>query len=340
MIQISKISTPSLEYTASWTAFNSHLQSSFIEKVSDFFLYFFHRMAMRCLMPSSQIPKEILDYQKKIFSNWSHGLNFKSHLLHVKTPDGSLIHGYFLQQPHTLPSDPLVIFFQPNGGISTCKNFADVMEGSRTQNIRCNFIVFDSRGCGYSEGEATVAKDFILDGDSIYQFAKQYLKVPPHQIHCMGFSMGGAVAAQVKALHSDELGSLVIDRSFSTLKDAVLAHSVSRMHFTCRLISTIVIFLLNLLGWSTLDSEAALKKIRSRTLVIYHPKDGIICGNSQLSHHVSSFSNHITKLNLSRFRLVVDQGSDLHNLPLCSFQNKDGQSATQKVINFLDPTFV
>jgi alpha/beta superfamily hydrolase len=319
------ISQTKLSFDAYWSLQNCHLKDSLSDKICKFALHWLYRFAMKNCLPAHFMYKNKNLQQENFAFQSNHQNNYILHPIEVKTPDGALLKGTFLQHKSLMPNAPCTIIMQPNATIYSFDTFENLIEHPTSHAQACNFVLFDYRECGESQGEVIHPKDLIVDGDSIYQFVKDYLQVPPSQIHAIGHSLGGGVAAQVYALHPSNTGNLVIDRSFSSIRDAA-----------CKLISNKVIasiaaFALKILGWDLLNSAEALKNIRSKTLVCYHPYDEIIKKGAQLQEKLLSQSPHITKMHLGSSML----GYNIHGHPLEFFDLGMGLSPLNTIKKFI-----
>lgn len=175
-----------------------------------------------------------------------------------------------------------VILFNPLGASSRHGLYSSLEAECLSKN--CNVITFDYRGLGSMWRLA----DYIVDGESVYQYATKELGVEKDNVQLFGTSLGGAVATQVLALHPESKGKLVADRSFksvfSLLKEffsiqclGALVQKISSFVF-----SLFIAYPVYLLGWE-LDGEKALKKIEGEKRIFYHPKDPIAPPNANLA---------------------------------------------------------
>jgi pimeloyl-ACP methyl ester carboxylesterase len=168
------------------------------------------------------------------------------------------------------------MFAQPNRVLHTEGVFYNILSAAIEKGKECNFILFDYRECGESEGTAITAKDLILDGESIYQFARDELNVDPKDIHLMGLSFGGGVTARVKAIHPECTGNYVNDRSLTGIIETVY-ELLGKGIF-----AKIACVILRFFGWEALNAEKAFENLQGNTLISYHPNDYLIKGSAQL----------------------------------------------------------
>ena len=191
-------------------------------------------------------------------------------------PDRVKLRGTFLQSSSCKPNAPVIMFAQPNRVLHTEGVFYNILSAAIEKGKECNFILFDYRECGESEGTAITAKDLILDGESIYQFARDELNVDPKDIHLMGLSFGGGVTAKVKAIHPECTGNYVNDRSLTGIIETVY-ELLGRGIF-----AKIACVILRFFGWEALNAEKAFENLQGNTLISYHPNDYLIKGSAQL----------------------------------------------------------
>lgn len=319
---------PQISFTAQWNTSNKSLKNTLWEKISRVAFYSLHSLAMSLALPSIKLPKTTaLEGQRDFDERWKDVFHLKR--IELVTPDGVKIRGTFMQRKDCEENAPVVIFAQPNQALAHGSEgitaFNGIINYSVIEEKKCNFLVFDYRGVGTSEGSPTLAKDLIIDGESVYQFAKDSLKVDPQNIHMMGYSFGGGVTAQVKALHPESTGNYVNDRSFTSIIDTTY------ILFGKGIIAKIACGLLRLLGWNALNSASALEKIKSRTLLAYHPKDEVIRNEAQLSASPQTRAPNIKKLELTA-NLPEDSH---HSYPLQYMLTQSGRTAAEEVGEFL-----
>ena len=176
---------------------------------------------------------------------------------------------------------PTVILFNPLGA-------EDSIHSGLTTSLmarKCNVITFNYRGLGTTKK----ANDLVLDGESIYQYATQELGIERNKIHFYGLSLGGALAAQVKALHPESEGKYVGDRVFKSVFSLITEKcSIHKLGSTVKKITSFIagIFLahpIRLLGWEW-EGTKALAKMKGNKLVVYHPKDFIVPVSASLAN--------------------------------------------------------
>ncbi|MBM3207266.1 MAG: alpha/beta hydrolase [Chlamydiae bacterium] len=309
---VTRASSSSLYYQARWNTQNENLQDSLFDKVSKFFFSHIHRFLTSLAVPSTTFTQARIIRSDQNHRNILSTLKCTQTEINIRTPDNKNIKGSLICPQGTSLSDPVVIFAQPNASVSVESTFIDTMQEIIKLNKKCNFILFDYRGSGFSKGSLLQAKDLVLDLDSVYMFAKEQLKIPTQDIHMMGFSLGGAVTSQVKAMHPECTGNTVIDRSFSNIID--IASSLVKKN---AIISFLARHVLRLLGWGWLNSTEAFKKIKSPSLILHHPKDYIIKEEFQLQRTIDTRQRNIQTINLNNLNWAPCD--NFHCVPLSMF---------------------
>jgi uncharacterized protein len=120
-----------------------------------------------------------------------------------------------------------------------------------------NVLLYDYRGFGKSGGVPSEAGVYA-DGQAAYDYLVKDKKVAPGKLIAYGESLGGSVAAHLAG--TNQVGALVLDSSFSSLKGMVQA---------------IAPFLADMVtpGFDTL---AEVKKVNAPVLVLHSPKDEVV----------------------------------------------------------------
>ncbi|MBI3236656.1 MAG: alpha/beta hydrolase [Chlamydiales bacterium] len=141
----------------------------------------------------------------------------------------------------------------------------------------CNVITFDYRGLG----STWQAEDLVVDGESIYQYATDELGIDPAQVHFYGFSLGGAISLQVKALHPEVESKYVGDRSFKSVFSWITEKfCIARLGWLIKKITMAVsaIFVaypVYFLGWEWNGSQI-VDLVGGEKRFIYHPQDDLL----------------------------------------------------------------
>jgi pimeloyl-ACP methyl ester carboxylesterase len=155
---------------------------------------------------------------------------------------------------------PTVVFFSASG--NSC--YGGEYESIMNRAFVAHYVLFNYPGVADSKGQLKTDAAFSDVAKEVVTFAARELKTPLHRIHLLGRSLGGAVAAGLKGM-MPELGSLVLDRSPSSIPDVI------RSHIGC---SSCCLPILTPLAF---DSRKALGRLREeRYWVLYHPEDRMI----------------------------------------------------------------
>ena len=319
----SAVTSQIISFTAKWDASNSSLQDSFGCKVSKVCLYLLHRFAMGKVLPATRILKERVESSKSTFAENRLINQFQRKPIEITTPDGVKLRGTFLQSPGCKPNAPVVIFAQPNPMLHTEGAFYNILSNALEKGKQCNFILFDYRECGESEGTAIMAKDLIVDGESIYQFARDELDVDPKDIHMMGWSFGGGVTARVKAIHPECSGNYVNDRSFTGIIETMYELLGKGI------LAKIACIILRFLGWEALNAGKALQTLQGTTLISYHSNDYLIKGSAQLRN-----SQYAKQPNIRILKLQGQESDGIKNYhahPLAIITQNNGSRAIAEV---------
>lgn len=154
-----------------------------------------------------------------------------------------------------------VVFFCGNAmQYESMLNFAK----EYSEEVDANVLLFNYRGVGRSKGDLHGPEDLISDGNACMQFI-QSRDIPEKNIVLHGYSIGGAIAAQVSSKH--EKSPIVSVNSFSSLSKEV--------EELIPVIGKVVKLILLNIGWE-LDSIKALEGNKAKKLIIYHKLDGIV----------------------------------------------------------------
>lgn len=212
----------------------------------------------------------------------------------VETPDGVRISIKHLRCLTSEKSVPTCIYFPGNAEISYPYTLPALMSYCIEQRLPCNFVFFDYRGVGDSEGNMEVIQDLVIDGYSVVRWVEDVLQTPPDQIYFHGVSLGGAIATETKALNPAWSGPLVSDRSFSTLEEEVRALITEATGYAWmgRLAATIV------KGQGhQLNPAAKIPQLEGRVAIVHHPEDPVIPKGARM-HDVLKEEGEIFKFQL------------------------------------------
>ncbi len=345
-----------ITFQAQWFENNKHLAETFIEKITRSFLFCVNKLVMSLILPAAQISQERVKNIGNIFKEkWNTHIgmhrflnkNFTSRPIEVMTPDSVKLRGTFFKNVAASETAPTVIFFQPNAMLSKQGAFDWVLEQAALQEFPYNFVYFDYRGCGESEGTPHSKKNLFLDGESIYQFVRDKLHVPSNAIHFYGWSLGGGVSSNVKEIHSGFESRYVNERSFNyieyVVKNFLNDFIDRRFNFlsSCMKdtlstgITWLAAFWLSLLNWK-IESVKAIENLKGKTLIVHHPEDELMKNEASLYHSLFQRAisplPHIEELNLNRS--PSSQSFFVHGAPLAAFAD-DNLNPEHEISKFL-----
>jgi fermentation-respiration switch protein FrsA (DUF1100 family) len=171
--------------------------------------------------------------------------------------DGTRLNGWFFES-QTKPATATIIFFHGNGG-----NILNVgWLGQRFAKHGFNVLLFDYRGYGASEGEASRESDLYADGDAAVDFVIKQKGMRPEQIALYGQSLGTAVVADVAS--RGNFGAVVLESGFSSassLATTALPWLPRFLHF---------------LGKNRFESARKVRRVTSPILIAHGDPDGTI----------------------------------------------------------------
>lgn len=189
----------------------------------------------------------------------------------ITTPEGIELQATVFTRNGSDPTKtPTVIYCNANCGFQVDERYRDLMSQSLLSGADCNFITFDYRPVGNPNSTFFNEDDFITDTHSVIEYAKKELKTQNHLIHLYGLSLGGAIAVKTRARHP-ELGALINDRSFSSIKDVILSHCYTCFkpfgYLAARFVKT---------KGLAFDAASDLERSNARTLLLFHPEDKVV----------------------------------------------------------------
>lgn len=216
---------------------------------------------------------------------------------------------------------PTVILFNPLGA-----NYS-IHRGLLSSLVarKCNVVLFDYRGLG----STWRAEDLAVDGESVYQYVTQELGTKSDKVHFYGFSLGGAIAAQVKSLHPESKGKYVGDRPFKSVFSLITENCcIARFGSIIKKITSLVAMILfalpiYLLGWEW-DGSLALAQMKGERRIVYHPNDSLVpfeanlaskcpleerirlSTNTTAASHFATIDDHLTEAGASASSVVAD----------------------------------
>ena len=307
-------------FTASWNKENARLNPdegfwNLARKVKNFIFLFPNSIMAACINPRSEFPF----HPSSLLTG-----NYGSFTKEIITSDRIHLTAHVNVVEGATPNTPTVILFNPLGANDS------VHHGLKTQlaNRRCNVVTFNYRGLG----NTSRAEDLIVDGDSVFQFVTQELGTQKNKVHFYGFSLGGALAAQVKALHPESEGKYLGDRPFRSVFSLITENCcIERLGWLVKKITSFVsaIFLaypIYLLGWEW-DGCKALSQLKGDKRIVYHPNDCLVPFEANLAFQCPS--DEVICLNRH------ETGCTTHFAPLDAHSTAEGAPAVAVVADFL-----
>lgn len=187
----------------------------------------------------------------------------------IETPDGELLHGWYCRAAKPIASG---VFCHGNTGNLTIS--ADVIP--HLLDAGFNVLFFDYRGFGKSSGRPSF-RGVVADGVTA---ARHHDKIRPQHLPSVlyGFSLGGAVAAQVIRRHSFD--ALILQSTFTSLP------SITRVLFP-RLP-------LHLFAGNVFDTLAVIRKLQVPLLVL-HGTDDEVCP-CWMAHEIYDACNMLKRI--------------------------------------------
>lgn len=167
---------------------------------------------------------------------------------------GSKIHGLLSDK---YSDRPMVLFSHGNAG--NLSHRIGVM--NTFEHLQLNFLIYDYRGFGLSEGVITQEKELYEDGLSAWKFLVEQKKVKPSNIIIWGRSLGAAIATKI-AIENPAARALVLDCPFSDIKE------VGSYHYPY--------LPLGLLSNYEMSNVMSIKSINMPVVISHSPDDEII----------------------------------------------------------------
>jgi pimeloyl-ACP methyl ester carboxylesterase len=172
----------------------------------------------------------------------------------------------------------------------------------------------------------------VLDGESVYQYATNGLGIDKDKVHFYGFSLGGAIAAQVKALHPESQGKDVGDRAFKSVFSLITENLCIRglgpvvKKITALISAGLIAFHIYLLGWEW-NGSRVISELAGDKRLIYHPNDCLVPFEASLASEC--LSDQLIQLDPS------NTGFSTHFSPLSRHYTADSKEADSVVVDFL-----
>jgi fermentation-respiration switch protein FrsA (DUF1100 family) len=146
-----------------------------------------------------------------------------------------------------------LILSHGNGG-----NISHRMEKLKIfHDLGLSVLLYDYRGYGKSQGKPSETGVYA-DAQAAYDFVVNDKKIPALQIISCGESLGGSIAARLASKNS--VGLLILDSSFSSLKD------IAKVHYP----------LVQWLVQSKFDTLGAVRSVKAPVLVLHSRNDEVV----------------------------------------------------------------
>ncbi|EPY34735.1 hypothetical protein STCU_01367 [Strigomonas culicis] len=214
---------------------------------------------VQVIQPQAARERELAhDAQTLSGSGWSYERRL------VRAPQtGVLLDTVVLRPPH--PSARWVLYAGGN---------AQFMENSLPEGayygrqLAANVVLYNPRGVGRSSGGYVAhTSDLVEDAAAVAHHYAQTVPIAPRQLLFVGHSIGGGVVAEVAARCFPD-SSLVLDRSFSSLREAAVGFSPLSARLTQALLPLCVGDLRTMDAWYALPHQ--------RKMILYTRLDEIL----------------------------------------------------------------
>lgn len=145
---------------------------------------------------------------------------FKYEDVWLKAEDGIKLHSWFMWPKSwdlaALRSNPCIMFFQENAGnMSWRLPFLKLL----AKQLNCSIFALSYRGYGLSGGSPT-EKGLKMDAEAALRYLLNYrTDIDRKNISVFGRSLGGAVAINLAARHTDEINAVIIENTFTSIEE-------------------------------------------------------------------------------------------------------------------------
>lgn len=162
----------------------------------------------------TDIEKRLLFFPTKNLAATPAKIGLKFDEVSLQTADHAKLHAWWVPRKNACGT---LILSHGNGG-----NISHRLDKLRIfYNLGLNVLLYDYRGYGKSEGTPSETGVYA-DAQAAYDFAVKEKKTPPDKIIAYGESLGGSVAAHLAG--ENEVGALILDSSFTSLRDMARVH--------------------------------------------------------------------------------------------------------------------
>ncbi|MDR2507855.1 MAG: alpha/beta hydrolase [Candidatus Accumulibacter sp.] len=172
----------------------------------------------------------------------------------LETPDGLKMKAWRIGLPKNA-GKPVILVFHGNGG-----NMSHFSQWEVLASLGLTVMTIDYPGYGESEGKPSEERTYQA-AEALWQWAAAP-GTPPETIVFYGFSLGGAVAAQLAVRHPP--AALILDSTFTRLRDVPSARL------------PVLAPLLRLILGDAFDTQSRLALIRCPLLLIHSRDDDVI----------------------------------------------------------------
>ncbi len=331
------ISVDLMQFKSVWNSKNEKLKKNFSDKVRNIVFFPLQAIVRRIILPSSMYSNSptnplMLGFNTFWFgpiteSNRFFRSYYTTSKIEVTTPDGVKLSGYHFKHKDARTNDETMIYCQPNGALCEMPSYSWLLASAALRQAPCNFVVFNHRGCGQSQGTAQGGKDLVLDTDSILQHVTTKLKVPCNKVHFYGYSLGGGVSGELKAMHPEINGKYVNERSFASI------HKVIKAFFSFILVRKTASLIVKKLGWN-LQPSKTFQNIQGEKRIIFEGLDQVIPSRANLA-------TSLLKKNLVSAREIIELNSKEHKVhnphcdPIEQYASHAGLMPMTQIADFL-----
>ena len=192
-------------------------------------------------------------------------------------------------------------WWMPNPGSDRTLLLCHGNYGNVSYNIeRCRFyhslgfsvLAFDYRGYGLSPKETPSEQKAYEDVENALRYLTATRQIAPHTITVLGHSLGGAIATHLATSHP-HLNSLIVESSFTSMKDAVHAKNIYRMFPIEQLLN------------HAFDSLSKVQQLKMPVFFVHGDRDKDI---------PSKFSQQLFEASPSPKRLWIASGAHHNNI--------------------------